>query len=228
MNKYSKLLLVSISLVLMSFACGEKKSPLLSKKIVVNNLVELAENVKKDNNMSREDISFLFNAIDKVPAEELEGKLVSEIIASEKSKTSNTLKNNLIFKANQRLLSQAISYGIPKENAIANVSKDDKIVQHRVALNIVNNREKDIKSFSGLVLITWSENGKNYTAQQPVTYNDLKSGETKRFTQGIVPNRESLFTRAMIIKGNKKIEFRAQSIVFADDEILSILPKAEK
>lgn len=220
----TKITIVAIALALMAFACGEKKSPILSKKVKINNIVEISEDIKSDNIMSREDISFFLSALDQKKIDEIDGKTVGEIINEVKTNNTNKLKNNLITKASQRVLAESLAFGVPKKNAIANVQKDNKIVQHRLTLNFKNTRDKDIKEFIGRVIISWKDkNGNQRKAQQRFAYGNLKAGETKQLTKAIAPNRKSIMTVAMITGGTKTIEFVAEKVTFADDQVVSVL-----
>lgn len=228
MKTYSKLLLTAIAIFLMSFACGEKVSPLMSKKVEKSNLIELAEDIKKDNIMSREDISFFLTALNDDKLEDITGKTVGEVIQSKKAEISNTLKNNLVAKANQRLLAEAIAYGTIKESLQNIKNEEGKIAQHRLALQYKNNTDKDIKSFTGAITMTFENEGKSYnTPAFRVSYGELKKGETKAFAKKIQASNKSMVTAAMLAQGKKTITFNAQKIEFADGTVYSIL-KEEK
>ena len=210
------------SLILAFVAC--EKSGIKNEKITLDNLSELADKAKDDDNLSKDEIASLINCLTRFSGmkDSVVGKTIGQIL--DKEMENNKANNFKLLKQTAIRSEMSMNYNLKYLGLAPVLDSISKQPLNVIYFELTNNSIKDIKAITGLLQLINQQN--QLIKQFPVTYKDaIMAGKTIKFYQAYTHNEKD--SRDNMIRTDKNLIYlwNPESIEFTDGKKLTLVEK---
>ncbi|MCK5741640.1 MAG: hypothetical protein KAH48_05430 [Chlorobi bacterium] len=219
-------LIALISIVLLtSCDTADKQSELLDKVITNDNLAKIADEIKDDPLITKDEIDYFVNSLAKYyqNKDSLIGNSVGYLIEKEKLAVRNTSVLLMVTAATKAEMLMKYYVRVIKIEKLFNTKTEQKL--NRIHYDFTNIADKDITAIDGMMQFYTSKNQliKQFELKINKDNEVIKKDETKQFYESFLHNDDD--PKDAFLREGKDIQARWQpiSVEFADGTKLSIM-----
>ena len=228
MKMFSKTIsLIALLSIVFLTSCdtADKQSELLDKVITNDNLAKIANEIKDDPLMTKDEIDFFVNSLAKFyqTKDSLIGNSVGYLIEKERTAHRNTSVLLMVTAALKAEMLMKYYVRVIKIEKLVNTQTDQKL--NRIHYYFTNIADKDITAINGMMQFYTSKNQliKQFELKINKENEVIKKDETKEYYESFLHNDDD--PKDAFLREGKDIQARWQpiSIEFADGTKLSIM-----
>lgn len=184
-----KKLLLVLSIVVLLSACGKNDSNVKGMQVTLENLAEVAEKVKQDQSITKEEVDLLNSSINYYAPlkDSLKNKTVGDLITSERTRQNDVSRETLSNNLNRIEFTSSVAVAFDNMEKVQEAGKDMLVATYRFQ----NTAKTDIKLLKGF-LDFFNQQGVIVKRYEIIIDKDIPAGKilTVRYPYGYDDNNE--------------------------------------
>lgn len=184
-----KKLLLVLSIVVLLSACGKNESKVKGMQVTLENLAEVAEKVKQDQSITKEEVDLLNSSINYYAPlkDSLKNKTVGDLITAERTRQNDVSRETLSNNLNRIEFNSSIAVAFDNMEKVQEAGKDILVATYRFQ----NTAKTDIKLLKGF-LDFFNQQGVIVKRYEIIIDKDIPAGKilTVRYPYGYDDNNE--------------------------------------
>lgn len=184
-----KKLLLVLSIVVLISACGKNDSNVKGMQVTLENLAEVAEKVKQDQSITKEEVDLLNSSINYYAPlkDSLKNKTVGDLITSERTRQNDVSRETLSNNLNRIEFTSSVAVAFDNMEKVQEAGKDMLVATYRFQ----NTAKTDIKLLKGF-LDFFNQQGVIVKRYEIIIDKDIPAGSilTVRYPYGYDDNNE--------------------------------------
>lgn len=184
-----KKLLLVLSIVVLLSACGKNDSNVKGMQVTLENLAEVAEKVKQDQSITKEEVDLLNSSINYYAPlkDSLKNKTVGDLITAERTRQNDVSRETLSNNLNRIEFNSSIAVAFDNMEKVQEAGKDMLVATYRFQ----NTAKTDIKLLKGF-LDFFNQQGVIVKRYEIIIDKDIPAGKilTVRYPYGYDDNNE--------------------------------------
>lgn len=184
-----KKLLLVLSIVVLLSACGKNESNVKGMQVTLENLAEVAEKVKQDQSITKEEVDLLNSSINYYAPlkDSLKNKTVGDLITAERTRQNDVSRETLSNNLNRIEFTNSVAVAFDSMEKVQEAGKDILVATYRFQ----NTAKTDIKLLKGF-LDFFNQQGVIVKRYEIIIDKDIPAGKilTVRYPYGYDDNNE--------------------------------------
>jgi len=184
-----KKLLLVLSIVILVSSCSKNESNVKSIQVTLENLAEVAEKVKNDQSITKEEVDLLNTSISYYAPlkDSLKNKTVGDLISTERTRQNEIARESLSINLNRIEFTGSVAVAFDNMEKVQEAGKDMLVATYRFQ----NTSKSDIKLLKGF-LDFFNQQGVIVKRYEIIIDKDIPAGKilTVRYPYGYDENNE--------------------------------------